>query len=237
MPRVLRPSASEAAKPDLIHAASLARGTPVVIYCRVSEFTQVSKGSLDTQIQSVWKEVRGALGLLPRALVDGRERGKLSEDRPHLGYAIELALHYKSGIIAATLPRFLRSEAFDKETNWGAVPTPEEIDALLTLAAGVPFLATIIPPDTPPEKIHGLVTQRGAAKAKSEGRWPGPKSKFSDKECQQMIHDRADGASFTKLANDYGYPRSTIVDLFKKVLDPKGYYNCSAGRRKRKGGG
>src|SRR5271155_5507721 len=101
MPRVPRPGASEAPRPVLIHAAALARGTPVVIYCRVSEYTQVSNGSLDTQIQSVWKEVRGALGLLPKALVDGRERGKLSEDRPRLLYAIELALHYKSGIIAA----------------------------------------------------------------------------------------------------------------------------------------
>jgi hypothetical protein len=85
-----------------------------------------------------------------KEVVSGREYGKLSARRPLLDRAIALARRHKAGIVAADLTRLLRAEAFDKANDRMAVPTAEEVRALLTRAKGVLFLATLADPALTP---------------------------------------------------------------------------------------
>src|SRR5260370_933393 len=138
--------------PSIIHAASLAVGTRVIGYGRVSEYTQVSSGSLEVQKEWVLKEVT-ALGLIMMEFVYGCELGKLSYHRRHLQSAIDLARKHNMGIIAADLCRLLRSAEIGSDD--AHVVFACEVDGALQVPPVVTELAEFAAVD----KLHHYQTE------------------------------------------------------------------------------
>ena len=96
---------------------------------------QVRNGSLEEQKRDVIGGIREK-DLDLRAIVARCEPGKLSAPRPEFLYAVTRARHHGAGIVALSLSRLIRAEAYDPVTNWTAVPTPEELEALCGARGG-----------------------------------------------------------------------------------------------------
>lgn len=182
--------------PKIIPASSLEAGTRVVLYGRVSEYAQVSKGSLHHQRSDLVMWSR-ELGLTRRGIASGCEYGKLSWDRPAFLRAVDLALRHDAGILATNATRFLRAEAFDKETNPWAEPTEQEWEALLALAKGGRFLATLIDPSTPLRDVHAETTRR---RMEALGKKGGRPSKIGPRLGRRILEDHARGESIRAIA-------------------------------------
>lgn len=191
----------------IIPARSLARGTPVIAYFRVSEPTQVSNGSLARQQEDGLEDIR-ALALALKEVVSGCEYGKPSACRPHFLRAIEAARKHNAGIVTADLTRLLRAEAFDKEKNRLAVPTGEEIEGLLKTASGVPFLATIADPSLSPSELHSTATKRGMRQSGNPGGRP---SSISFSQGKRILADRRQGDSYGKIASRYKLSKTAVI--------------------------
>jgi hypothetical protein len=201
----------------IIPADSLAGGTRVIGYCRVSELTQVRNGSLERQKQSMLKDIRSSR-LNLQELVEGHEYGQLSADRSVLLRAVELGRTHEAGIVAADLSRLLRSEAFDKVTNRLAVPTPEEIEALLALADGVPFVATMAHPDLTPSQLHSLAVRRGM---KAKGHPGGRPSSIDHRIGCMILNDHQGGDSLQQIADRYRLTKAAVQRFVQK------WHQCS----------
>jgi len=193
----------------------------------------VANGSLGRQKELEIREHQN-LGCRLRAIVACRERGKLSENRPQLRRAIQLAKHHGAILSARDLTRLIRPEAFDHRRNWHAQPTREEITQLLELADGVP-LATRLHPELSAAELHYQATLGGM-----NGKRPGRKSIIDrDPQLALAILDAHtwEGLSLRKIAAEYGLTLRVVqrfLDRWKGFQCPTTTYR-SVLRQRREG--
>ena len=203
------PKASQCGILHLPEALEQHPNNRLVSYCRVSEFAQVYSRSLDRQKATEGRELQKLVGKL-YGQVAGRERGKMSNDRPHLREAIRLARKFNAIVCARDLSRLIRAEAYDHVNNWHAQPTRDELERLLELADGV-RLATRLDPDLRPEEIHSIATRSGGK--------PGRPSTVDDKLYQRVIFSLQDNQSYSSIARFYGISKSMVqriaADMWK----------------------
>jgi len=195
----------------------------VVLLCRVSEPAQVANGSLARQRDLEIREHRN-LGCRLQAIIAGQERGKLSEMRPHLRRAIQLAKTHSAILSTRDLTRLIRAEAFDHCQNWHAQPTREEIKRLLELADGVP-LATRLPPKMSAAELHYQATVGGMNKR------PGRKSAIESDPMLAMVilelFEWGEDTSLRKIAECCGVTLRMVqrfIDKWKGYQSPTNAY-------------
>lgn len=214
-----RPAAGKArAILHLPDALNLHTSNKVVAYCRVSEATQVSNGSLDRQKATERQAIKDSGGRLT-AFVYGHEYGKMSADRRHLRIAIASARRHSAILCATDVSRLVRSEAFDKQTNRLADPTPEEIERLLAMALGVPLLATIEHPDLTPAELHSLAVKRGM---KAKGNPGGRKPRIHYARGVRILSDHEMGLSLGRIAERHDVSKSTVARFIARWAGYRG---------------
>lgn len=215
---------------QLLHLPdALARytGSEVVLYCRVSEPSQVNNGSLERQKLDELQEHRAA-GANVRQFCYGQESGKLAKPRLLLREAIERARKRGGFVSAGNLSRLLRAADYERRTNWDVLPTQAEIEKLLKIADGVP-LATRLHPSLTPKEIHALATKRG--NQKSVGR----KSKIPDTLKIRILEllEEEDAPSIASIARRFDLPKQPVhrfVNEWKQYMYPAKAYAATVYR-------
>jgi hypothetical protein len=86
------------------------------------------------------------------------EKGQISTPRPGLEQACRQAREIGGMVAAPDASRFIRAEAYDRQRNRDAVPTPAEFAKLYAIADGVP-LATLKPPNLTEDQRHSEATR------------------------------------------------------------------------------
>ncbi len=196
--------------PDsIIPADPLPPGTRVILDLRVSERSQVAAGSLLSQHLFVENFAR-AHGFKRVGQIYGVESGKLSEPRPLLHSVIDLGRQNRAGILVRDVPRLVRPESFDKVTNPKALATAEDIAALLALADGVPFIATIKPPDATYQQIHGAATSEGMERTRAAGKRLGRRRSYDEEIQSEIIENFLDGFSLRENAERNGVTKQAV---------------------------
>lgn len=186
----------------------------VVSYCRVSEASQVTRGSLQRQKDAVSRAIRQAPQARLKRVVSGVERGKLSNARPLLEEAIEEAVRYGAILLANDSTRLLRAEDFDRLTNRLAEPTPDELAWLVSKSKGV-VLATVLDPSLTLAELHSLAVRRGMNSPQSRG---GRKSILSVKIYEGIAMELAEGeTSYREIATLYGVSKSTVERIAREA--------------------
>jgi hypothetical protein len=131
-----------------------------VIYARVSGGKQAGEDgeNLEAQamsVRSAMKEldpglrVRGWFLAIEGGKVSPEEEARLKERRRRLCPKLKEAAAYAKDLgvplVVADLSRFIRAEAYDRQANSNALPTPDEWRRLGELTLGVPLLSVADP--------------------------------------------------------------------------------------------
>jgi hypothetical protein len=137
-------------------------GMKVVLYARVSHRTQDHKGNLNRQVNYLLRKVkkRGAVVIgVHKEIVSG----KIHDDSPKFRAACKKARKHGAIVVARSVDRFLRNARYyDSKENWDAQPWEFEFDMLMRMAGGA-ILATVLHPNTPPDKVKRFESKWGQA--------------------------------------------------------------------------
>jgi hypothetical protein len=135
----------------------------ILVYNRVSSYKSAGKRKekLKEKTDALIEEIRKLAPNNLLRVVTGVEKGKMSEPRRKLLEAVKEAKsqRWPMILVAADHSRFIRSEAFDNETNRKALPTPEEF-AQLSAMTGTLILATLLDPAMEERQLHSEATKR-----------------------------------------------------------------------------
>jgi hypothetical protein len=194
----------------IIAASALAGGTPLLLFARSSGRRQVGSGALARQVAD-GRAKTSELGLTLCEVIACRESGKMKSPRKGFRRAVERAKHHGAVIGAANLSRLIRAEAYHSETNREAMPTAEEIDALLALAEGV-GLATFDPPDLTAAEVLSRAVKRGQ---RVGGNKAGRPSSIPEKLKWQVLEAREGGDSLRVIAARFGLSKDAVRDWLK----------------------
>jgi DNA invertase Pin-like site-specific DNA recombinase len=199
-------------------------GTDRVVYgVRVSEQSQIEKGSLERQLQSLRAAIREAGGM-PVAITgyDGPQDGLLSSGRPDLLKGCAQAERHKAILCYIDLRRLFRPAAFHGQNNLFAPYTVEDFAKLYEIVGDSP-LAVIVPPDKTVEELHSLATLRGLEPARLQVRRPGPKPQAVTPRVARAIIDlRSIGMSLAEIAEIVGMEKLQVDRFLKREANRQG---------------
>jgi DNA invertase Pin-like site-specific DNA recombinase len=192
--------------------AAIAQGLKSLAYSRVSEPSQRYNGSLSRQEREVVHAISEKGLLLAADPISCCEYGKLSKPRPGLLRTIELAKQLGAGIVVHNLYRLIRPEAYSRRANPFAKLTLREVNLLLTLMDGVPFVATILDPSLTPREVRIQEIKRGMGENHG-GRHP----KVSQRTQRRLLAARRSGRSFGEIAARFRLAKQTVIDVVKRL--------------------
>lgn len=168
------PTIPHRAPPRLFSLAdAVERNRRVVLGLRVSGHSQIGRGSLDRQRQAARSAIREAGGkLVGISGNDSPQPGRLSSGRwSDVEHDIELAHRLRAILCYYNIARMIRAEQSHGRLAPFVLPTPQEVEQVLRMAAdhGV-TVATIEPPDLDGREIRSRDTRRGMQHGNRGGR-------------------------------------------------------------------
>lgn len=194
----------------IVQLAVLRPGCFVVLYCRVSSYTQRWNGNLKAQRREL-QRVAERHGL--RVLRCFYEVGSgWRRDREGLQMAATFAAKHNAVLLAESTGRFIRNRNYHSELRPEVCPTDRELEDLRADTQGVP-LATALHPDTNWRAVRAYESLRGRNLIP---RAPGDKVRRRHRLRKEVLKRAFMEYTQREIARLVGIPRSTVRDWLAK---------------------
>lgn len=198
-------------RPDL-------HGRRVILFCRVSGRTQKKRKNLADQEAFLWRYAEASCPIADEVFFVGsgwvNSHEFYTEAYPvHFTRVVAAAKELDAFLLAESTCRFIRPYGYHSRRNPDATATRFDLERLMEMAAGV-TLATVLPPDAPPEAVRRAQTKRGQEAKGNVGGCPKKTSAGETtrrrEEKKPRVLELANQMSPRKIGKCLGVPHTTV---------------------------